>query len=98
MTIQFTQFLRPDGRQQKVGIDRPRPIEESALWLFENGCNFEIEVLRTGEVSIEVLSPEDDEGDRSTLAVEILENGPGVPEAVDRVVEEALAAFKETRS
>ena len=96
MTIPFTQFLRPDGERRDVTIDRPPEVEAAALRLFEAGCRFEIEVLRTLEVSMEVVGPADLDGDRPSLASLVVANGPGVPEAVDLLVREAeneLARF-----
>jgi hypothetical protein len=80
--MKFTQFLRPDGRKQEVFIDRSPEIEAMALECVQAGVRFEAEVLTTGEVS---LTAQDDELDEP-LAHEIVPNGPGVPEAVDRLV------------
>lgn len=78
--IRFTQFLRPNGTQQPTTIARPEPIAQMAEELLAAGCRLEIEVLTTGEISITV------EGAAATWAIEIVENGPGVPEAVDKVI------------
>ena len=91
MTVPFTQFLRPDGRKQSVTIERPPEIAEAAQALIARGCRFEIEVLRTGEVSMECCREVD--GEARALAQEIVENGPPVLDAVDRLVREAAAAI-----
>lgn len=87
MTIPFTQFLMPDGRTKPVEIDRPEAIATLARGLIDQGCRFEIEVLGTGEISMEVVKGE------SVLASELCENGPQVPAAVDRMIEHAVIAL-----
>ena len=49
--IQFTQFLRPDGRSKKIEIERSPEIEAVAAQLAAAGCRLEAEVLLTGECS-----------------------------------------------
>lgn len=85
MSIPFTQFLMPDGRQQPVTIDRPEEIEAKARELIKLGYRFEIEMLTTGEISIECCTPDGEE----SLAQEICPNGPPVCDAVDNVVNDA---------
>ena len=92
MSIPFTQYLLPNGRKRPITIERPAAIEAQAQALLGRGCVFEVEVLRTGEISLEALGPESD-GDRETLSVEIVENGPEVPDAVDRLVVTAATTF-----
>lgn len=79
--IPFTQYLRPAGRTRVVRIDRPAEVEATAHRLIDAGVRFEAEVLTTGEVS---LTAEDRDGEQ--LAIEVVPNGPGVSEAVDRLV------------
>lgn len=81
MPIPFTQFLMPDGRRTHVEIDRPPEIEAKAHSLIQCGCRFEIEMLRTGQISMTVERGEDE-----TLAIEVCPNGPDVPVCVDRIV------------
>lgn len=78
--IDFIQYLRPDGRRAVVSIDRPEPVFIKAQFIRQHGFRFECETLATGQVSLTVS---DDDGD---YAFEIVENGPGVPEAVDRLI------------
>ena len=89
--IHFTQFVRPNGRQQITGIDRPPDVEAQAAKIIAAGGRFEIEVLTTGEISLEAVIDEDD--DIRSLAIEICENGPEVPLAVDRLVAAAALAI-----
>lgn len=101
MSIPFTQFLMPDGRQVPVMISRPAEIEQQARAIIERGYTFEIEMLRTGEVSMEIIKrvPPFIDQDDEVIASELCHNGPtageslGVPEAVDRMVK-AAEAFK----
>jgi hypothetical protein len=86
--ITFTQFLLPHGKRVSKIIDRPDTIADQAAELVAAGCRLEIEVLRTGEVSMAV-----EYGDE-TLAIEIVPNGPKVPPAVDRIIAYAHRELK----
>lgn len=82
--IPFTQFLMPDGRKRDEAISRPAHIEAMAKELLNRGCNFEIEMLSTGEISLEVMRGEE------SLAHELCSNGPAVPIAADSIVTQAF--------
>jgi hypothetical protein len=86
MSIPFTQFLMPNGRQTPVEIDRPPEIEALAKRLLDAGCHFEIEMLTTGEVSMEVVWSQQEEPVASALCP----NGPEVPVSVDQMIREAV--------
>ena len=88
--VPFTQFLRPDGRQMRVWIDRSPEIAELARKLTSEGVRLELEELSTGEASLEAVC-DDEEGEVDSLAGEVVPNGEGVGEAVDRLVREAAA-------
>lgn len=83
MSIAMTQYLRPHGRPRAVTVDRPEEIERLAVEAQRAGVVFELEELMTGEVSITAERGEED------IAIEVVPNGPGVAEAVDRVVKAA---------
>jgi hypothetical protein len=87
--ISFTQYLRPDGRRKEGGFDRPEEIEELAKGLQARGVYFDAEVLRTGQVSL-TAEREDDDGEVDLLAIEVVANGPGIGQAVDRLIREAV--------
>jgi hypothetical protein len=78
--IPFTQYLRPDGRQTDVSIDRPDDISSLATKIIELGYRFECEHLSTGHASLTIAGADDDED------IEVVTNGPEVPAAVDRMV------------
>lgn len=79
--IQFTQFMRPNGRQVTVSIDRPSNIGKLAEHIVQRGYGFECEQLSTGEVSLTIV---DEDGDHD---IEVVANGPEVPLAIDRMIE-----------
>lgn len=90
--IPFTQHLMPDGRQLPQWIDRPGDIEARAKALIERGCSFHVELLSDWlTVSLTVQHADSDEGD---IAIELVPNGPGVPEAVDDLVAQAEKYFE----
>lgn len=88
MSIEFTQFLLPDGRQKKIKIDRPKAIEDLATELDDAGHRFEIEVLMNGVISmtVEIEGPD---GEEITRAHELVENGPKVPKRIDKLIQDA---------
>lgn len=79
--ITFTQFLRPNGRPVEVSIEPPEPICDLAERLIQRGYGFECEHLSTGHVSLTIV---DEHGDQ---AIEVVNNGPDVPVAIDRMIE-----------
>lgn len=78
----------PDGRKRTITIDRSLDTENLADSLStQHGVLFEAEILTTGLVS---FTAEKDVGsERQVLAIEVVSNGPEVPEAVDRLVAKA---------
>ena len=86
--IRFTQFMRPSGRPVPVSINRPLEIAQLANALAERGYRFECEHLSTGEISLTIS---DDEADHE---IEIVKNGPDVPDAIDRMIRRFAALAK----
>jgi len=87
--VKFTQYLMPDGRQQQVVIDRPNEVVDKADELNRLGFRFELEMLsdyRT--VSLTVAKDDED------VEIELCDNGPEIPAAVDRLIERAYRAVK----
>lgn len=88
--IEFTQYLRPDGHTKTIEIDgRTEEIVKMANTVRTFGGAFEAEVLTTGEVSFTVHYDDED------IAIEVVPNGPGVGDAVDRLVRSAVAILAE---
>lgn len=86
MAIPFTQYLRPDGRRVSVTVDRSPEVEAKARVVIDAGLRFECEVLSDRRtVSLTVADPVAEKD----VAIEVVPNGPEVPEAVDRLVESA---------
>ena len=89
MEIPFTQYLLPDGRKRSVRINRPDEIATKAQRLIDIGCRLEIEMLRTGEISMSVEREPVGDDDDGVLAMEVCNNGPEVPARVDKMISEA---------
>lgn len=89
--VPFIQYMLPDGRKKPVMIDRPDNIAAVADNIRSHGFRFEIEVLRTGLVSMTVS---DDDGDYHQ---KICRNGPAIPDAVDTLIStfDLAAAIKQ---
>lgn len=83
----FTQYMRPDGRKVPVEIDCSEEIEALAGEFIAAGGYFECEHLRTNHASLTAGHPDAEQGD---IAIELVPNGPKVPEAVDRLVRKAI--------
>ena len=80
--VPFRQFYRPHGRSAIVSIDMPNHIARLADIIRSKGYEFQCEVLTFGVVSFTVTDP--DEGD---MDIELVGNGPGVPAAVEQLIE-----------
>jgi len=88
MPIPFTQYMRPLGAPKPVTIERPNDIEALAYKVIEKGGKFEIEVLTTGDISMSCAYEEED------VEIIICNNGPEVPEAVDKLVKNSSKILK----
>lgn len=86
--IPFTQYLMPDGEKRLGGFNRPPEIESLAAKLSAVGAVFECEMLPTGHVSLTV-ERDDEDGEVEVMSIEVVNNGPEIPAAVDRLVIEA---------
>lgn len=79
--IVFTQYLMPHGRPQAVWIERPSAIVQKARRIEQAGYRFEIEML--GDYQSVSMTISDDKGDH---AIEVVPNGPAVPETIDKMI------------
>ena len=102
VAVPFTQYLLPDGRKRPNVIDLPDELAAPVKALLEAGCVFEVEILSAGDpftgmthesgaVSLTCERGED------ILAAEIVPNGPGVKEAVIRMIKEAYGMLVDTK-
>lgn len=84
MAISFTQYLRPDGRPRPISICMPEATEALAREFENAGGWYEAEVLADNSVSLTACMEVD--GEEEDVCCEIAANGPGIKEAVDRLV------------
>ena len=84
MTIQVTQFWRPNGRQTQESAEVSDQVQKQYLDLREAGGRLTAEVLRTGQVSVCIEHPEVGDFD-----IEVILNGP----EVQKVLEKMLTRF-----
>lgn len=83
--IQFAQFIRPNGRRQNVGIERPAPIEAMAEELVRLGWRFEAEIIFK---SVHFEATRKDDEDHVISSSRLVQNGPAVLVAVDELITE----------
>ena len=86
MTVEITQYMRPDGRAVLMLTDINDAFEAPYRVIQGRGWRLAAEHLTTGEISItlEDLATEED------LAGEVIPNGPEVPRAIERVLAAAI--------
>ncbi len=81
--IEFTQYMLPDGRNRPVRVNVPQPVFEKAQDIIASGHRFECEMLNDMKtISVTIHNIEDEED----VAIEVVPNGPGVTEAIDRMI------------
>jgi hypothetical protein len=85
--IPFTQFLRPNGERRQTVIDVPHKVALLAQRFIEEGGSYTSEVVRPGQVSLCAEFTID--GERQDIVCLIAPNGPGIEEAVEKVVRES---------
>ncbi len=88
--ITFTEYVLPNGRKRPMQIERPVEITDLAESIQRKGYRFEIELLRTGHVSMTV----ENNSDEQPLAHKLVPNGSKVPETVDALVRTAAERLK----
>lgn len=82
ITAEFTQYLRPNGTPKPVTINIADDLSGHLDAIGKVGARLECEVLTTGEVSLTIFDPELEQD----FDIELVPNGPGVPDAVDRLI------------
>jgi hypothetical protein len=87
MQIEFTQYLRPDGRTNIVYAPCTSEIRKKAAELESKGLKFECEILITGEVSLTIA---DDFGD---VGIEISKNDESVNQALEKLVNRVYKSY-----
>lgn len=89
MSIPFTQYLLPFGRQRAVTIKRSDYIEAIAQRFIDAGGYYEAEFLTTGEVSF--TAGMEVEGESTEVEIELCPNGPEVLNAIDRLITRSVS-------
>lgn len=78
--IQFVQFKRPRGQELDVSIERPQEVYVKAMAIFAATFRLECEELSTGDCVFYIA-----DGTTNYASVTV-PNGPGVPDAVDKLI------------
>jgi hypothetical protein len=87
MRIEFTQYLRPDGRKKIVFAPCTSEIRKKATELELKGLKFECEILTTGDVSLTI---NDFFGD---VGIEISKNDKSINQALEKLVNRVYASY-----
>ena len=82
MAVQFTQYLRPNGRKIIQYIDLKPEIEKMAQTIIDYGYRFESEVLRD-DITCSFTITNDEEGD---VYIILVPNGPEVPQKISEMI------------
>lgn len=82
MSIPFTQYLLPNGRQRPASLNTHATIEIQAYELIDAGYVFEVEMLSNGVIHMDCHQP----GDELPISLQLCDNGPQVLEAVQNLV------------
>lgn len=85
MSIPFTQFLLPDGRERRIEIDMPAKIEALAQRFIRAGGWYESEMLPDLE-TVSLTACWDRPNGDNDIAIQIVKNGPAVIQAVEDIV------------
>lgn len=80
--VEFTQFLRPNGRKKPVFMPTSKTAADKAEEIKSAGYKFEVEVLTTGHVSATIADPIKEED----LAIVLVPNGTGLSESVSKMI------------
>lgn len=91
MSIPFTQYLRPTGRQVPQYIQRGDKAEAQAKSCIDAGYRFEIEVLGNGLISMTSMFRDEEE----TIAIQIGPNDSKIPALVDSLVQMTFDNMRE---
>jgi hypothetical protein len=88
--IPVTQYLLPDGRRrQETYKTEDADLNQKAQNIINRGWRFEVEILRTGDVSLTVTDPDEDGFD---IEIEVFKNEPGkADDAMKAVIARAHA-------
>jgi len=91
--IPFTQYLLPHGRKAPRWIKMPTEIEDLAKRFIDDGGWFECEML--GDMkTVSLTACKTIRGEDQDIEIEVVENGPEIPSAVERLVRKAAKWIK----
>ena len=93
--VEFVQFMLPCGNIRITKISVSPKIYEKALFLKEKKCRFEIEILTSGDVSAEIVGT-NIHGEYESIAIVLCNNGPQIPSAINKLINEAYFSLIKT--
>ena len=97
--IPFTQYMLPNGAKKEVGFQVDNEIQLLADDLLKAGCHFDVEVLRTGLVSMTCENEGELFEDNPVLSIKISRNDPqDLTRNVVLLVKNAHAYLKEKQN
>lgn len=85
--IEFTQYLRPDGKTRQVWIEVPRKIQAKSDALINAGYHFNVEELSTGMVSMTC----EQRSTENLISIRVCPNDKHVPENVWDLIKDSYS-------
>ena len=92
MEVEVRQYVRPHGRIRPITIDMPKELESIIKQIHDSGFRLAAEVLRSANTDDVSFTIENDEMD---LDIEIVPNGSGTREALERLIRRFPERVKE---
>ncbi len=86
--MKLTQYVLPNGKKKEIRTKRPANIEAMAARFVEAGGRYEMEKLRTGQISFTACAEVD--GEMQDIAIALSPNGPEAPAALDDVIRKSI--------
>jgi hypothetical protein len=92
--VPFTQYVPPNGRREPVVFETDDAHAEKAQAIRDRGFDFEIEVLRTGDVSATIADPILEED----VEIVVAKNGPPIASGIEAMIDRFHSTMGDRRA
>lgn len=87
MTVEVTQYMRPDGHQVVQFTDIGDEFREAYATMLGRGWNLAAEHLMSGMISLTIEDREEGED----VNIRVVSNGPSVQKAIEEMLQESCS-------